>query len=62
MFTQNTLGNTNVKQSKQAEYLNVVLFVKNEFVSILHEGLFQKQCRRQNTDLIKSMYVNKKCS
>lgn len=28
MFTQNTLENTNVKQSKQAEYLNVLLFFK----------------------------------
>ncbi len=63
MFTQNTLENTNVQQSKQAEYLNVSLFLKKWICLNSAWGLIPKTwCRRQNTDLIKSMYVSEKCS
>ena len=35
---------------------------KKEFVSIWREGLLNKRCRRQSADLVKSIYVNTKCS
>lgn len=40
----------------------LLFWKKNEFVSIWHESLLHNQCRKQSADLVKSIYVNKKCN